>query len=109
MTKQCAYCGRYFVPDKRVGNKQKACQGMTCRKKRKQQAQRKWSENNPGYFKGRYWYVKQWRSKRMIQDEIPPRKPYVQYILRIPEARSGMIQDEIILRRLDPSTFAAYG
>jgi len=82
---------------------------MTCRKKRKQQAQRKWSDDNPGYFKGRYWYVKQWRSKKMIQDEIPPRKPYVQYILRIPEARSGMIQDEIILRRLDPSMFAAYG
>ncbi len=109
MTKQCAYCGRYFVPDRRVGDRQKACRDETCRKKRKQQAQQRWSEKNPGYFKGRYWYVKEWRHKKMIQDEIPPRKPYVQYVLQIPEASSGMIQDEIILRRLDSSTFAAYG
>jgi len=109
LTKQCAYCGRYFVVDTRVGEKQKACRAETCRKKRKQQAQQKWSEKNPEYFKGRYWYVKEWRRKKMIQDEIPPRKPFVEYVLRIPEAKSGLIQDEIILRKLDSCTFAAYG
>jgi len=31
------------------------------------------------------------------------------YVLLIPEIKTGVIQDEIILRRLDNSTFAAYG
>jgi hypothetical protein len=94
-----------------VGEKQKACRDASCRSKRKQQAQRKWSESNAGYFKGRYWYVKEWRlrKKKMIQDEMPARKPCVEYVLQIPEAVSGMIQDEIILRRVERSTFAAYG
>jgi hypothetical protein len=45
----------------------------------------------------------------MIQDERPPSKPMQRYVLLIPEARAGVIQDEIVLRRLDGSTFAAYG
>jgi len=56
--KRCLYCGRYFVPDRRVGDRQKACGSEVCKRKRKQAAQRRWSENNPGYFKGRYDYVK---------------------------------------------------
>ena len=31
------------------------------------------------------------------------------YVLLIPEAKTGVIQDEIILRRLNGITFAAYG
>jgi hypothetical protein len=31
------------------------------------------------------------------------------YVLLIPETKAGVIQDEIVLRRLDSSTFAAYG
>jgi hypothetical protein len=45
----------------------------------------------------------------MIQDEIGAEKPMMTYVLLIPENRTGVIQDEIILRRLDGSTFAAYG
>jgi hypothetical protein len=45
----------------------------------------------------------------MIQDEIPSSKPMQTYVLLIPEVKTGMIQDEIILRRLDNNTFAAYG
>lgn len=118
MRKRCAYCGRYFVPDVRVGDKQKACKSERCRKDRKQEAQRRWLKENPGYFGGRYDYVKEWRRRRkvnngvtgkMIQDERPPSKPMQRYVLLIPETRAGVIQDEIVLRRLDGSTFAAYG
>jgi len=45
----------------------------------------------------------------MIQDKIPPSKPYQQLILLIPDIVTGVIQDEIRLRRVDGSTFAAYG
>ena len=118
MRKQCAYCGRYFVPDVRVGDRQKACQSAGCRRNRKQEAQRRWLAENPGYFRGRYDYVKEWRRRhkerngfpgKMIQDERAPSKPMQRYVLLIPETRAGVIQDEIVLRRLDGSTFAAYG
>ena len=118
LRKRCVFCGRYFVPDGRVGDRQKACRSEGCRRKRKQEAQRRWVERNPGYFRDRYDYVKEWREKRkacsrssgkMIQDEIPIGKPLSKYVLLIPDAKTGMIQDEIILRRLTGSIFAAYG
>jgi hypothetical protein len=102
----------------RVGDRQKACQSEGCRRNRKQEAQRRWIEGNPGYFSGRYDYVKEWRRRRranngvtgkMIQDERAASKPMQRYVLLIPETSARMIQDEIILRRLDGSTFAAYG
>jgi len=45
----------------------------------------------------------------MIQDKIPPSKSLQKLILLIPADRTGVIQDEILLRRVDGSTFAAYG
>ena len=108
---QCGYCGRHFVPDVRVGTRQKACFQPACKKLRKKEAQEMWCAKNPGYFQGRYPYVKAWRQKRrrMIQDEIPPREPYVELILRIPDRKKRMIQDEIYLRRVGSRTFAAHG
>jgi hypothetical protein len=107
---RCAYCGQYFMSDVRVGIRQKACCRPACKKLRKKDAQKRWCAKNPGYFQGRYPYVKTWRQKRrMIQDEIPPRKPYVELILRIPGRKKQMIQDEIRLRRVGSRTFAAYG
>jgi hypothetical protein len=45
----------------------------------------------------------------MIQDEILRSKPIRKYVLLIPEDKTGMIQDEFILRRLNGITFAAHG
>ncbi len=118
MVKRCEYCGRYFIADKRVGDRQKACGRTECKRKRKQSAQKAWSRKNPGYFNDRYSYVKEWRQRRkqsappaqdMIQDEIPPSKPIQKLILLIPADKTGVIQDEIRLRRVDSTTFAAYG
>jgi hypothetical protein len=33
LTKKCLFCGKYFVPDPRVGNRQKACRDEQCKKK----------------------------------------------------------------------------
>lgn len=121
MVKKCLYCGRYFVPDRRVGARQKACHRQECKRARKQESQKNWHKKNPEYFKGDYWRVKEWRQKRKeallpsvmkqdkIQDKIPISKPYQQLILLIPEDKAGMIQDEIRLRRVAGYTFAAYG
>jgi len=109
MVKRCLFCGRYFIPDCRVKDRQKAYGHPECRKARKKKAQDAWVEKNPGYFRGRYPYVKAWRQKRMIQDEIPRKNPYVELLIRIPVKKKDMIQDEIRLRRVGPRTFAAHG
>jgi hypothetical protein len=117
--KRCLFCGQFFVPDPRVGERQKACHQEPCKKRRKTAAQRRWCQNNPGYFEGRYPYVKQWREQRksslrapgpgMIQDKIPLSKPCLRLILVIPADKDGMIQDEIRLRRQSRRTFVADG
>ena len=115
MSNRCEFCGRFFVPDPRVGNRQRACFRAECKDARKQTSQRKWLAGEPGYFAGRYPYVKEWRQKRrsvgggVIQDEIPPAKPLLKLVLVMPVSKDTMIQDEITLKRVDRTTFAAPG
>lgn len=58
--KRCPYCWRLFEPDPRTEYEQRACSGVECQKKRKRDAQKKWSEQNPAYFQGQYPRVKKW-------------------------------------------------
>lgn len=60
--KRCQYCGTFFVPDKRIGDRQKAC-SAECQKLRKRDNNRSFSRKNPGYWRGRYGEVKQWRQE----------------------------------------------
>ena len=114
MSKHCEFCGRFFVPDPRVGNRQRSCFRLECQDARKRSSKHDWRERETprGYFAGRYSYVKEWREKRrckVIQDEIPPAKPVVKLVFWVPVTRLSMIQDEIRLRRVAGSTFAAPG
>ena len=111
MVKQCLFCGRYFAPDYRVKDRQKACAHPECRKARKKSAQMAWVGKNPDYFAHLYeTYVKPWRKKRhMIKDEIPLVQPLQKLILLIPDKTMGMIKDEIRLQRVGKRTFAAHG
>ncbi len=58
--RRCHYCGKLFVPDARVGNRQKAC-SKGCQRLRNKDNNRAFSKNNPEYWHGRYKYVKGWR------------------------------------------------
>jgi len=111
MAKRCLFCGRYFIPDRRVGHRQKSCPRPECRKARKKAAQEAWLKKNPDYFAGFYEaYVKPWRKRRrMIKDEIPSSKPLQRLIILIPDDKVGMIKDEIRLKRVGTRTFAATG
>ena len=60
--KKCLYCGSEFIVDPRVGQRQKAC-SVQCQKLRKKENNKAFSKSNPGYWHGRYEYVKQWREK----------------------------------------------
>ena len=110
--KRCLYCGRYYHPDPRARKAQKSCKEAKCRAKRKSESQRRWVEANPGYFRGRYVKVKEWRKQhpdyqrlwrkkvREIQDKIPPSEPVRTMVFVIPEKMlQNEIQDEIRLVR----------
>lgn len=117
MGKRCLFCGRFFVPDPRVADRQKACSREGCKRARKRLSQRLWCEKNPDYFKDHYSvYVKPWRQRRrrvleegVIKDKRPSSKPPLRLILLIPGEKVGMIKDEILLRRLGSRTFVADG
>jgi len=115
MSKRCEFCGRFFVPDRRVGDRQRACSQKECKAARKQSAQRRWVDDNPGYFCGRYPELKERRHKQLslglgvIQDTIPPAKPVLKLVVWVPGTRLSMIQDEITLHRLTSTEFAAPG
>ena len=81
--KRCSYCGKKFVPDRKVGDRQKAC-SVACQKLRKRENNRLYREKNPGYWKNHYedhvkpWrkqhpdYQRQWRQRRKAQQKAPP-------------------------------------
>jgi hypothetical protein len=81
--KHCEFCGRFFFPDRRIGNKQRCCKRPECRKLRKAASQAAWALKNEDYFKCRYENTKIWRAAhpgyqrerrkkiREIQDAIP--------------------------------------
>ncbi len=93
--KVCEVCHRDFIPDPRVGQRQRVCGNLSCKRERKRRAQQSWLQRNPHYFKGRYPYLKGWlhnhpdylknyRARRRafpiqppridIQDKLTPRK-----------------------------------
>ncbi len=60
--KRCEYCGALFIPDKRIGARQRAC-SPSCQKERKRDNNKEFGKNNPGYWRGRYEVVKEWRQQ----------------------------------------------
>ena len=43
-------CRRWFVPDRRVGCRQRACSAPTCQIARRAKTQASWRHRNPDYF-----------------------------------------------------------
>ncbi len=62
--KRCQCCGKMFVPDKRVGLRQKVC-SATCRKVSKSESNKRFRRKNPDYWLGRYDVVKEWRKDHL--------------------------------------------
>jgi len=46
----CCICRRWFVPDRRVGRRQRACSAPTCQITRRTRTQASWRRRNPDYF-----------------------------------------------------------
>ena len=72
--KVCIICKEDFIPDPRVGDRQKVCKKTFCKLQRKKLAQQHWVRKNPGYFKGRYPQLKEQilaNKKRKAQPRPP--------------------------------------
>lgn len=52
--RECCICHQPFVPHPRLKERQKTCAAALCRNELKRQANRRWREQNPDYFKERY-------------------------------------------------------
>ncbi len=52
--KPCCFCRKWFMPDPRVGDRQKACSRSECQKKRRIRTQANWRERNPEYERARW-------------------------------------------------------
>jgi hypothetical protein len=98
--KRCSFCRRIFLPDPRVGNRQKSCARNGCRKQRKNRAQKQWVQANPGY-----WRVANGEGapdlKESIQDGIIDIIPGKSIALVFPKGlfEGDEAQDEIWLKR----------
>ena len=46
----CRICRRWFVPDRRVGRRQRACSAPACQIARRVRTQASWRRRNPDYF-----------------------------------------------------------
>jgi len=45
----CRFCGKWFWPDPRVGQRQRTCSAEECQRKRRAETQASWRLVNPGY------------------------------------------------------------
>lgn len=94
--KRCACCGRMFMPDRRVGARQKTC-SAACRKIRKDESNKRFSKKNPDYWQGRYEMVRAWRAEHPdYQREWRRRRKERQMTLS-----AGEIQAEMFAKALD--------
>lgn len=93
---RCQCCGRMFVPDRRVGLRQKTC-SVECRKVRKSESNERFRGKNPGYWLGRYEVVKAWRAEHPdYQREWRRRRKDTRLTVS-----AGEIQAEMFAKALD--------
>jgi hypothetical protein len=85
-----------FVPDRRVGARQKTC-SSACRKVRKGESNERFRSKNPGYWRGRYEVVKTWRQEHPEYQREWRRKNKERQIA----LSGGEIQAEMFAKALD--------
>ena len=104
--KCCEICGTCFMPDPRVGNRQRVCSSLSCQQERKRRSQASWLSRNPGYFQGRYsntkaWleahpgYLRTWRQKHRAAVECPDIQDELTFLKSIPTCELNDIQDKL--------------
>jgi hypothetical protein len=86
--KKCRYCRTSFLPNPRVGKRQKTCGKPACKKARKAENNARWRKENPDCCRQDYPRVKEWLDKN----------PY--YLKRYRQSHPEYIQKNREARRL---------
>jgi hypothetical protein len=45
----CCFCRKWYRPDPRIGDRQRACRSRECQRRRRQQSQGRWRQAHPDY------------------------------------------------------------
>ncbi len=64
----CRICGKWFLPHKRAGNRQRVCSKKQCQRERHRRNCKQWHQNNPHYDR-------EDRIKRKFVDAHDPEAP----------------------------------
>lgn len=84
--KKCRYCQTSFIPDSRVGHRQKTCGNPACKKVLKAESNARWRKENPDCCQNDYPRVKQWLEEH--PDYLNHyRQTHPEYVQRNREAR----------------------
>lgn len=81
--KPCSVCRKWFMPDRRVGARQRACSLPECRQEQRRRTQAGWRAQNPDYFLARRLLKRSAQAeaaasaakKPHVAGEEPPRRP----------------------------------
>ena len=113
--RQCRCCKNIFIPDYRNTKKQVYCDKPACREASKSASQKRWSKNNPNYFKGSIHVdrVRDWRlanpgqsrrktSGAVLQDDCNLKTPVEQVVESnlpsVPQAPASVLQDFCLMQ-----------
>jgi hypothetical protein len=106
--RQCSHCQRFFTPNPRTAAFQKACSSASCRHARKQRADYRRRDKNPGYDKSRrpkrlQWatnnptYYRNYRASRPVYTERNRRQTRE----RVKRVRRMFANQDAIARSID--------
>ena len=71
--RRCVICRHGFVPDARVGGRQRTCKKADCRKEYDRRRLADWRKKHPGYFVE--WRAKQRAARNATEPVAAPRLP----------------------------------
>ena len=120
--KNCCSCGQIFIPNWRLGERQKTCGSTKCKKKLNKENQRIWRSKNQDYHKGQYektkvWrdnnpgHQKRWRKKRNeIQNSIHLLSPLksIRCLVPVKLLKSEIQNSILVLTPIDSLTYKGW-
>jgi hypothetical protein len=68
----CCICRRWFLPDRRVGRRQRACPAPACQSARRVRTQASWRRRNPDYFIARRMQQRRGHTDAPTSAAVPP-------------------------------------
>lgn len=69
--RRCVVCRHGFVPDARIGDRQRVCEKVACQQEYRRRGQADWRKRHPGYFIE--WRARERAARNASEPVEPPR------------------------------------